>query len=177
VLISALQQQVDGVRGGEHVKFKSVKMFRETRQPASDQDAPASERAQQLVRLLEGLYRIHVVQDEKPARMQPQPVEHRREAHVFLRRVLLRQVQHQRAGEGGEVAAQRLRRVRDDEQQRRVLLLVRERVFHRGAGLADAAEAVERAAGDRGAAGAARQALVQVLQEGVAALDRLPSDG
>src|SRR5260221_5116663 len=71
----------------------------EIRKPAGDKNSPAGELAKQTIRLLQSLRHIEAVQDEQPPRMPFEPIEHRLEAHVFLGRVLLGKVQHQRSEE------------------------------------------------------------------------------
>ena len=75
--------------------------------------------------------------------MLAQPAEDRCHLDRLFAGVLLRQVQHHRAAQVGEVAFEVGRAVGGDEQEGGVLVLVLQAVLKRGPGLADAAEAVD----------------------------------
>ncbi len=64
------------------------------------------------------------------------------------------------------------------QEQGGIVVAVRPGVLHGCSGFADASHAVHRSAGDRGgAAVGAGEAGVQTVQEGLAALNRVPMEG
>ena len=77
-----------------------------------------------------------------------QPAQRRGYAHLLFGRLLLGQIEHQRADQRGEVAAQVLGAVGHDQEQRAVVRFMPPGVLDREPGLAHPPEAVQGLADD-----------------------------
>ena len=109
----------------------------------SDEDVTGGEFGEEGFGFLGGLVGVHVVDDEKPAGVEPQPTKDGLDLKGLFLFILLREIQDERVAESGEVAMEGLGSVGGDEEEGAVVVGVFPGVFDGGAGLADAAHAVD----------------------------------
>ena len=71
-----LQQEISEIAGVEHVDFERIDIGREIRQAARDHNMTSGELADQLFRLCQRLRRVDVVENQQPAAIGCEPIEH-----------------------------------------------------------------------------------------------------
>ena len=75
--LSPLQQESGGIVRRKHVYIEQLHRATPIAQPSGNQHLAAAELAQQSFHSLCGSFVVYVVEDQQPARMGRQPVEHR----------------------------------------------------------------------------------------------------
>ena len=105
--------------------------------------------------------------------MRLEPSQHGPDLHLIFARLLLPEIENLGAGERGKARVQGRRISGANEQQRRIVRLVAQRIFDGEPRLADPAKAVDRPAHDR-CARAALQRRAQSVERGVAADEQGP---
>ena len=98
---------------------------------------PGAQARQQVLHGAGGRAGVGVVEQQQPAGIIVKPAQHGVDLHVSFLGLLFRQGQHGK--QGGEIACKRFGRAGAGGQQRGVVALAGESVFHRQPGFADAA--------------------------------------
>ena len=122
-----------------------------------------------------GRFAVGVVEDQQPAGMLPQPLQHRGPLAGLVGLVLGRQAEPGGAGEGGQVALEGFGAVGVHQQQHAVGASVTPGVFKRQPGLAHATEAMEHRQCGRGVAagGFVVEVCLELGEQGIAAEEEL----
>ena len=109
-ILTRTVSDASGVLEREHIEFERLKIAGEVRESAGNDDVAANEPAQQMLHLSERFHGVNVVEDQEPAGIGLEPIEHGGEARRVVGGVELRQ---QCAGKRREIAPQRFGRLGD----------------------------------------------------------------
>ena len=171
-VLRAFQQEVGGGVQWQNVQFQAGETGGQVGQAAGQQHMAVGQARGQGGGGLQGLGRVHVVQDQQPAGIAVQPVQHGFQFDVVVGRVIAGQAE--RAGQFAEVGFQGFRGLGNDRQQGGVIVVMCPGILHGGAGLADAAQAVDGEVGGDGGGlpSGPGQAVAQTDQEVVAAFEQ-----
>ena len=147
-LVAALQEELCRILGRENVELQRFDIGAPLREPARHEHRSAAQLGEQPLGGRGSLLGVDVVQDQEPAGVLVQPAQGRSHAHLFFGGLLLGQIEHQWADQGGEVAAQVLGAVGHDEEQGAIVRFVLPGVLDGEAGLAHTSEPVQRLTDD-----------------------------